>query len=46
MVMLCQKCRQPLKLDGSLDDLNPAAYDLLICSCFLDTSYTIWRPMY
>lgn len=29
--MFCQKCRQPLKLDGSLEDLNPAAYDLLIC---------------
>ncbi|KAG6037744.1 Vacuolar protein-sorting-associated protein 30 [Claviceps citrina] len=28
--MFCQKCRQPLKLDGSLQDLNPAAYDLLI----------------
>lgn len=31
--MYCQKCRQPLKLDGSLDDLNPAAYDLLVCEC-------------
>ncbi|CAM1504525.1 Fc.00g021160.m01.CDS01 [Cosmosporella sp. VM-42] len=30
--MYCQKCRQPLKLDGSLEDLNPAAYDLLISS--------------
>ncbi|KAK7413236.1 Vacuolar protein sorting-associated protein atg6 [Neonectria punicea] len=30
--MTCQKCRQPLKLDGSLEDLNPAAYDLLISS--------------
>lgn len=29
--MFCQKCRQPLKLDGSLQDLNPAAYDLLVC---------------
>ncbi|KAG6055865.1 Vacuolar protein-sorting-associated protein 30 [Claviceps sp. LM77 group G4] len=28
--MFCQKCRLPLKLDGSLDHLNPAAYDLLI----------------
>ncbi|KAK8927405.1 Vacuolar protein sorting-associated protein 30 [Metarhizium anisopliae] len=28
--MFCQKCRQPLKLDGSLEGLNPAAYDLLI----------------
>ncbi|KAL5876798.1 Vacuolar protein sorting-associated protein atg6 [Pyricularia oryzae] len=29
-MMFCQKCRTPLKLDGSLDDLNPAAYDLLV----------------
>lgn len=29
--MFCQKCRQPLRLDGSLQDLNPAAYDLLTC---------------
>ncbi|KAK2594792.1 Vacuolar protein sorting-associated protein atg6 [Conoideocrella luteorostrata] len=28
--MFCQKCRQPVKLDGSLEGLNPAAYDLLI----------------
>ncbi|KAH7320047.1 autophagy protein Apg6-domain-containing protein [Stachybotrys elegans] len=28
--MYCQKCRQPLRLDGSLEDLNPAAYDLLL----------------
>ncbi|KAF3764459.1 hypothetical protein M406DRAFT_42195 [Cryphonectria parasitica EP155] len=27
--MYCQKCRTPLKLDSSLEDLNPAAYDLL-----------------
>ncbi|RDA92889.1 hypothetical protein CP533_3889 [Ophiocordyceps camponoti-saundersi (nom. inval.)] len=30
--MYCQKCRQPLRLDGSLEELNPAAYDLLISS--------------
>lgn len=30
--MFCQKCRQPLKLDGSLQELNPAAYDLLVCA--------------
>jgi hypothetical protein len=29
--MNCQKCRQPLRLDGSLENLNPAAYDLLVC---------------
>ncbi|KAL2021427.1 hypothetical protein VTK56DRAFT_7180 [Thermocarpiscus australiensis] len=28
--MYCQKCRTPLKLDSSLEDLNPAAYDLLV----------------
>ncbi|GAP84400.1 putative autophagy protein [Rosellinia necatrix] len=30
--MYCQKCRAPLKLDGSLTDLNPAAFDLLAAS--------------
>ncbi|KAI0384203.1 APG6-domain-containing protein [Hypomontagnella monticulosa] len=30
--MYCQKCRAPLKLDGSLADLNPAAFDLLVAS--------------
>ncbi|ETN37370.1 uncharacterized protein HMPREF1541_08361 [Cyphellophora europaea CBS 101466] len=30
--MYCQKCRTPLKVDSSLDDLNPAAFDLLIGS--------------
>ncbi|KAJ8121049.1 hypothetical protein ONZ43_g2404 [Nemania bipapillata] len=30
--MYCQKCRAPLKLDGSLTDLNPAAFDLLVAS--------------
>ncbi|KAI9812474.1 MAG: autophagy protein 6 [Pycnora praestabilis] len=28
--MYCQKCRTPLKVDSSLDDLNPAAFDLLL----------------
>lgn len=28
--MNCQNCRTPLKLDNSLQDLNPAAYDLLV----------------
>lgn len=28
--MYCQKCRTPLRLDSSLEDLNPAAYDLLV----------------
>ncbi|KAI1761251.1 APG6-domain-containing protein [Hypoxylon sp. FL1150] len=30
--MYCQKCRTPLKLDGSLADLNPAAFELLVAS--------------
>ncbi|KAI1081967.1 APG6-domain-containing protein [Whalleya microplaca] len=30
--MYCQKCRSPLKLDGSLGELNPAAFDLLVAS--------------
>lgn len=29
-MMYCQKCRTPLKLDDSLENLNPAAFDLLI----------------
>lgn len=28
--MYCQKCRTPLKADSRLDDLNPAAFDLLV----------------
>lgn len=27
--MHCQKCRTPLKLDGSLEDLNPASFKIL-----------------
>jgi len=30
--MYCQKCRTPLKLDSSLAELNPAAFDLLVTS--------------
>ncbi|KAI9767851.1 MAG: autophagy protein 6 [Geoglossum umbratile] len=30
--MHCQKCRSPLKVDSSLEDLNPAAFDLLVGS--------------
>ncbi|KAL8742539.1 MAG: hypothetical protein Q9190_004992 [Brigantiaea leucoxantha] len=30
--MNCQKCRTPLKLDNSLQDLNSAAFDLLVGS--------------
>ncbi|KAK0630110.1 autophagy protein Apg6-domain-containing protein [Bombardia bombarda] len=30
--MYCQKCRSPLRLDSSLENLNPAAYDLLVAT--------------
>jgi beclin 1 len=30
MTMYCQKCRTPLKIDKSLKELNPAAFDLLV----------------
>ncbi|KAH9906524.1 APG6-domain-containing protein [Xylariomycetidae sp. FL2044] len=30
--MYCQKCRSPLTLDGSLAELNPAAFDLLVAT--------------
>lgn len=29
-IMNCQNCRLPLKLNNSLQNLNPAAYDLLV----------------
>lgn len=27
--MYCQKCKTPVRLDGSLEELNPAAFKLL-----------------
>ncbi|KAK3394361.1 autophagy protein Apg6-domain-containing protein [Podospora didyma] len=36
--MYCQKCRAPLKLDNSLEGLNPAAYDLLVTTHSQQTS--------
>ncbi|RMZ81218.1 hypothetical protein DV737_g2647, partial [Chaetothyriales sp. CBS 132003] len=30
--MYCQKCRTPLTVDASLDDLNPGAFELLVGS--------------
>ena len=27
--LICQKCRTPLKLDGTLQDLNPASFKIL-----------------
>ncbi|PHH71566.1 hypothetical protein CDD82_6442 [Ophiocordyceps australis] len=38
--MFCQKCRQPLLLDASLDDLNPAAYDVLLSTASPQPSKT------
>lgn len=45
--MTCQKCRQPLKLDGSLEDLNPAAYDLLVCERIpSQVRFVIWLTLH
>ena len=41
MAIYCQKCRLPLKLDGSLQNLNPAAYDLLVGSYILVISVSL-----
>ncbi|EXJ90994.1 hypothetical protein A1O1_04101 [Capronia coronata CBS 617.96] len=30
--MYCQKCRQPLRIDASVQELNPASFDLLVAS--------------
>lgn len=35
--MYCQKCRTPLKLDSSLSELNPAAFNLLVGKATLST---------
>jgi hypothetical protein len=29
--LYCQKCKQPVRIDPSLEQLNPASYDLLVC---------------
>jgi len=42
--MFCQKCRTPLKLDGSLEDLNPAVYDLLVATHSRQPQKTISPP--
>ncbi|TVY84142.1 Vacuolar protein sorting-associated protein atg6 [Lachnellula suecica] len=46
--MYCQKCRTPLKLDSSLEDLNPAAFDLLVGASSQQHSKNIpsLRPAY
>ncbi|KAJ5140807.1 hypothetical protein N7448_004215 [Penicillium atrosanguineum] len=38
--MYCQKCRTPLKTDGSLESLNPAAFEVLVNS----TGKTVSEP--
>ncbi|OAP60341.1 hypothetical protein AYL99_05343 [Fonsecaea erecta] len=30
--MYCQKCRQPVRFDSSLENINPASFDLLVAS--------------
>ncbi|KAK2758700.1 autophagy protein 6 [Arachnomyces sp. PD_36] len=49
--MYCQKCRAPLKLDSSVEELNPAAFDLLVGSSGKtlpehSTSHASSRPPY
>ncbi|KAG8527098.1 uncharacterized protein KY384_008527 [Bacidia gigantensis] len=46
--MNCQNCRSPLKLHSSLEDLDPASYDLLVGSTgqTVDTSLTPTRLPY
>ncbi|KAA8574890.1 hypothetical protein EYC84_004131 [Monilinia fructicola] len=46
--MHCQKCRTSLKLDSSLEDLNPAAFDLLVGATSQDQAKNIppSRPAY
>ena len=41
--MHCQKCRTPLKLDGSLEHLNPAAFKLLVDSSGTPTPQKLSR---
>lgn len=31
--MYCQKCRTPIRLDDSLDNLNPASFKILVGEC-------------
>ena len=28
--LICQKCRTPLRIDGTLEDLNPASFKILV----------------
>ncbi|MCJ1284928.1 autophagy protein 6 [Xylographa opegraphella] len=46
--MNCQRCRVPLRLDPSLQDLNPAAFDLLVGSSTQPhrKSTALSRPLY
>lgn len=40
--MYCQKCRTPVKLDGSLELLNPAAFELLVSKCAVVTQFAAY----
>ena len=40
--MNCQKCRTPLKLDSSLQVLNPAAFDLLVGTRYFLPGLIVW----
>ncbi|KAK1143194.1 Vacuolar protein sorting-associated protein atg6 [Aspergillus melleus] len=44
--MYCQKCRTPLKLDSSLESLNPAVFDLLAGSTGKTLPESSSRPSY
>jgi beclin 1 len=33
--LACQKCRTPIDIDASIDQLNPAAFKLLIGTIYL-----------
>jgi beclin 1 len=35
--LYCQKCRTPIEVDASIDQLNPAAFKLLIGTVHMNT---------
>lgn len=42
--LYCQKCRTPIEIDASIDQLNPAAFKLLTGAADLLTHYI--QPIY
>ena len=38
--LACQKCRTPIDIDASIDQLNPAAFKLLTGTCLFDDDYS------